>query len=105
MDGPSNHVGEESSFDRRCGEHLQLSGQRVFGGGILGPLEVVRGYGVGGINELRGAAARPPADKPGMFLACSYVTRPLTLPSRTVVSIGPNNCDRRQWDSPVLKPP
>jgi len=42
----------------------------------MGPLEAARGYRVGGIKELRGVAARPPADRLGMFLACSCETQP-----------------------------
>jgi len=105
VSGPSNRVGEQSSPDRRCYEHLQLPGRRGFGGRVLGPLEAARWYRVGGIKESRGVAARPPAERPGTFLACSCVTRPQTLLSRTVVSVGPNNCSWRQQDSPMLKPP
>jgi len=42
---------------------------------VLGPSKAARGYKVGGTMGLRGAAARPPANGPGTFLACSHATR------------------------------
>ena len=46
--GPSDHVGERSSLDQRCCEHLQLSGRGMAGSRVLGPLEAARGN-VGGV--------------------------------------------------------